>query len=136
MKSGNTDMGLKVGTTTQKMTIWEVENTYLICYHTHVVPSSCCRPLVTSAVAFLHVVRYLASHLMMFIVGTFTYIFLECSHLVLGHESLSTHSPSITSFSISHCCLTTFQKYLKAACVTHDSSVYSGFMLPVYLYLH
>ena len=37
MKSGNTDMGLKVGTTTQKMTIWEVENTYF-----DMLPHQCC----------------------------------------------------------------------------------------------
>ena len=97
----------------------------------HLVPSSCVRPLATTAVPHLHFAQSPASHLMLLMEGPFM-LFTLSSHLVLGLPRLlfPLISPSITTLSIPRSSLTTCPKYLKAACATFDSRVHSGLRPP------
>ena len=102
----------------------------------HLVPSSRVRLLTTTAVAFLHLDRSLASHLKRLKEFPFM-LFTLSSHLVIDLPRILFHaSPSITSFSIPRSSLTTCPKYLKAVCATLDSSVHSGVLFSSTYYIH
>ena len=95
----------------------------------HIVPSSRVRPVATTAVALLHLARYLAYHIMLLMEGPFM-LFKLSSHLVIGLPRLlfPLVSPSITPLSIPRFSLTTCPNYLKASCATLESSVRYGWM--------